>query len=64
MGNLAALFKWIELGQQIVQAGLPALAAVKAALAANGIEADTAALEAVIEDAEKRKAEAEASAQS
>ena len=39
------------------------MAQIRGVLAANGIEADTAALDAVIADAERRKAQAEADAQ-
>jgi hypothetical protein len=57
--ELEAALKWLAFGQQVVTAGAGALAAVKAAAAANGVQADTAAMEAVIADAERRKKLAE-----
>lgn len=59
MVELEAALKWLAFGQQVVTAGAGALAAVKAAAAANGVQADTAAMEAVIADAERRKKLAE-----
>lgn len=61
--NLSALMQWITLGQSVVDKGAAAMAAVKAAAAAHGIEQDTAALDAVILDAERRKAIAQHEAQ-
>lgn len=60
--DVAALAQWIALGEKVVTAGAGALAAVTAAAAAHGIEQDTAQLNAVILDAERRKALAAAEA--
>lgn len=60
--TLQAILQWITLLGQIEQKGSAAFAAVKQALANHGIEADTAALDAVIADAARRKALAEAEA--
>lgn len=59
MLTFAAIMQWITLGQQVFEKGASAFNAVKAALAANGIEADTAELDKVIADADRRKALAE-----
>jgi hypothetical protein len=66
MGSFLAVIQWIQLGQKVVQSGAAAFTAVKDALAAQGIEGDTVAIDAVIADAELRKqaADAEASATS
>jgi hypothetical protein len=61
--EFAAIFQWIALGQKVMAGGSAVYASVKAALAAHGIEADTDQLDAVIADAEKRKAMAEAETQ-
>lgn len=60
--TVASLAEWLTLGEKVIKAGSGALAAVKTALAAQGVEADTAQLDAVIVDAERRKALAEAEA--
>lgn len=57
--ELEAAMKWLAFGQKVIAAGAGALADVKAAAAAHGIEADTAALDAVIADAVRRKVQAE-----
>jgi len=54
--TIPEILKWIGLFQQIHTAGGSAWADVKAALANHGIEADTAALDAVIADADARAA--------
>jgi len=59
MLTFAAIIQWITIGQKVFEAGKPAFDAVKAALAAHTIEADTDALDKVIEDADRRKALAE-----
>lgn len=51
--------QWLGVLQQVEAAGSGAWDSVKAALAAHGIEADTAQLDAVIADAARRKALAE-----
>lgn len=62
MGELQTALKWLALGQQVIAAGAGPWAEIKAVMAAHGIEADTAALDAVIADADRRKALAEADA--
>ena len=62
MFSIDFILKWIGILPQIAQAGSAAVAAVKGALAAHGIEADTAELDAVALDADRRKAIAEAEA--
>lgn len=59
MLTFAAIIQWIGIGQKVFEAGKPAWESVKAALAAHSIEEDTAALDKVIEDADRRKALAE-----
>lgn len=59
MFTIAAIINWISLGEKVFNAGKPAWDSIKAALAAHGIEEDTAALDKVIEDADRRKALAE-----
>ena len=59
---LQEVLKWLALAQQIKAAGEGPWNQIKAVLAANGIEADTAALDVVIADADRRKALAEADA--
>lgn len=56
--SVAAILQWVGLIQQLA----PRWAQFKAFLAENGIAEDTAALDAVIIDAERRKAIAEAEA--
>jgi hypothetical protein len=60
--SFAAALQWIQVGQKVIQAGAPVLAEIKATMARHGIEADTSALDAVIVDAARRKAIAEAEA--
>jgi len=55
----AGLAEWLALGERIVTTGQAALNAVLTAAAAHGIEQDTAALNADISDAERRKTIAE-----
>lgn len=59
MNEFAAVMQWIALGQQAIAKGAEVMAQIKGVLAANGIEADTAALDAVIADADRRKKLAE-----
>lgn len=54
--TIPALLEWIALGEKLISTGTGAIDAVKAAAAARGVEQDTAALDAVILDAERRKA--------
>lgn len=60
--DFKAIVAWIQLGQKVFQAGAPAWNSIKAALAQHGIETDTEELNAVIVDAERRRAIAEAEA--
>lgn len=60
--TIPALIEWIALGEKVIAAGKGPLSAVVAAAAAHGIAADTAQLDAVILDAERRKAIAAAEA--
>jgi len=62
LGSLTAIFQWLTIGQQVIAKGSAAFGAVKAALAAHGIEADTSALDEVIVDGERRAARARAEA--
>ncbi len=62
MNELQTALKWLALGQQVFAAGAGPWSQIKDVLAANGIEADTAVLDAVIADADRRKALAEADA--
>lgn len=62
MITVAAIIQWIALGQQVFEKGSAVWSQIQAVLAANGIEADTAELDKVIIDAERRKAIAEAEA--
>jgi hypothetical protein len=62
----AALAQWVTLGEQAIGAGIRIagiIAQLKAALAARGYATDTAELDALIEDAERRQALAEKEAQ-
>jgi hypothetical protein len=54
--TLDALFQWFSVFQKIVLAPSAVFTDIKRVLAAHGIEADTAALDAVIADASRRKA--------
>ena len=60
--SLKVALQWLTIGQQVIAKGSAAFGAVKAALAAHGIEADTSALDAVIADGEARAARARAEA--
>ena len=60
--NAKALAEWIALGEKVLAAGADVLAAVRAAAGTYGVASDTAHLEAVIADAERRKALAESEA--
>lgn len=60
--TIPALLEWVHLGEQLIASGQGAYNAVKDAAAAHGVLADTAQLDAVILDAERRKALAEAEA--
>lgn len=57
--NLNGIVQWITVLQQLEAKGKPAWDSVKKTLADHGIEADTAALDEVIADAARRKAQAE-----
>lgn len=59
MNELETAMKWLALGQQIVQRGTAVWEQIKGVLAQHGIEADTVALDDVIADADRRKAQAE-----
>lgn len=59
MNELEFALKWLGIGQQVLQAGEGAWAAIKATLAEQGITGDTEALDRVIADAARRKALAE-----
>ena len=63
MLTFAAIIQWITLGEKVFHAGKPAFDAIKAALAAHGVEADTEQLDKVIEDAARREAIAKAEAE-
>ena len=54
--DVQAILQWIGVLQRIQASGGTAYAEIKGVLAAHGIEADTAALDAVIADASRRKA--------
>lgn len=60
--TIPALMQWIALGEKVLDAGKGPLNAVIAAAAAHGVEQDTAQLNAVIVDGERRKAIAAAEA--
>lgn len=62
MNELETAMKWLALGQQIVERGTLVWEQIKLVLSQHGIEADTVALDAVIADADRRKAQAEADA--
>ena len=53
---LATMPKWIELGTKLFRLGKDARDRIFGAMRAEGLEADTAALDAVIVDAEARAA--------
>lgn len=59
MNELQSVLQWLAIGQQVVQAGAGVMAQIRSVLEANGIEADTAALDQVIADADRRRAIAE-----
>lgn len=54
--SVDGIIKWIGVLQQIQAKGKPAIDAVRAALAAHGIEADNALLDGVIADDARREA--------
>ena len=56
MTDLKAAMDWLAFGQAVFSAGTAAWTRVKDAASEAGIVHDTAALDAVIEDAERRKA--------
>lgn len=60
--TVPALLEWITLGEKLIDAGKGPFDAVMATVATHGITQDTAACEAVIIDAERRKAIAQAEA--
>jgi len=53
--NIAAILQWISIGQQVIEKGAPAWAAVKVVLASHSISSDTSALDEVIADADRRR---------
>lgn len=57
-----AIIQWIGIGQQIIASGSGLYSQIMGILRANGIQADTSALDEVIADADRRKAIAEAEA--
>lgn len=57
--DLEMAMKWLAFGQAVFSAGTGAWQRVKDAATEAGVEHDTAALDAVIEDAARRKAQAE-----
>lgn len=59
LANLGALIQWLTIGEQVFDKGATVWADIQKVLAAHGIAADTAALDAVIADAARRKALAE-----
>lgn len=54
--SIDVVLKWLGLLPQIISGGTAVYASVKAALAAHGIEAENAELDAVMADADRRKA--------
>jgi hypothetical protein len=60
--SIAAIIAWIQIGQQVWEAGDAAIQAVRRALRDHGIDADNALLDTVIASARERKARAEADA--
>jgi hypothetical protein len=62
MWNLATLIEWMKIGQRVIEVGMPLWNDIKLVLANHGVEADSALLEQVIEDAARRQALAEAEA--
>jgi hypothetical protein len=60
--ELQAALSWLGVLQQVIDAGGGVMSEIKGVLSAHGIEADTAALDVVIADAERRRAQAEADA--
>lgn len=57
--DLQTAINWLNFGQAIMRAGGGAWTAIKSAAQAHGVEADTAALDADLIDAERRKGLAE-----
>jgi hypothetical protein len=62
MITLEAVMAWITLLPKVVDGGKNLFDVIKAVLVNNGIDHDTAALDAAILDADKRKAIADAEA--
>lgn len=60
--DLQQLIAWISFGSSLIAKGQQAVADVRAAAVANGVEADWALLDKAIIDAERRKAVAHADA--
>lgn len=54
--TIGAVQKWLSVLEDVLAIGQPAYDAVKSALAAQGIDAENAELDAVIVDADRRKA--------
>lgn len=54
--NLQAIIQWIAVLERVQAAGGKGWAEIKAAIAAQGFEADTAAIDAALEDVARRKA--------
>ena len=54
--TVPALLEWIALGEKLIEAGKGPFNAVMATVATHGVTQDTTALDAVILDAERRKA--------
>jgi hypothetical protein len=59
---IAAIIQAFSVAQQVYKAGQPVWDAIKGVLAAHGIQADTTELDAVILDAGRRQALAQAEA--
>jgi hypothetical protein len=60
--TIAAIVAWIQIGQQVFEAGTDLWREIKDLLKDHGIDADNEALDAAILDAEARKARALADA--
>ena len=61
--DVNAAITWLQLLPRIIDAGQPAVNAIVKTLKDHGIEADTTALDAVIADADARRARAEREAE-
>lgn len=57
--DMQAAIKWLVIGQQVFERGREVWEPIKAVLDANGIATDNVALDKVILDAERRKAQAQ-----